>query len=85
MFSKSDFLKRLREHPLYKAALASVDDEQAKKIAAITEGFLGQAAEGLVPLVAQASDPTAVVEARRVLNDRGQVITEEPTSGSKGT
>jgi hypothetical protein len=85
VFSKSDLLKRLREHPLYKAALTSVDAEQAKKIAAIAESFLGQATEGLAPLIVQATDPATVNEARTVLNDRGLVITQEPKSGSKGT
>lgn len=85
MLSKSDLLKRLREHPLYKAALASVDEKQAKKIAAIAEGFLGEAAEGLVPMVAQAADHTTLVEARKVLNSDRLVLTEEPNSGSKST
>ena len=79
MFSKFDMLKRLREHPLYKAALASVDVEQAKKIAAIAESFLGEAADGLTPMIQQASDPNA----RQALNEATPVLTVEPPSGSK--
>lgn len=58
----NDFLKRLRENPLYISALASVDDKQAKKIIAITEGFLKEAADGLLPLIegVRSSDTTLV-------------------------
>jgi hypothetical protein len=80
--NKKDLIKRLREHPLYKAALKSVDKKQAARIAAITEGFLSDAADGLVPLFAQATDKQQLAEARQILNDRGLVTAEPEASGS---
>lgn len=79
--NKAELIKRLRDHPLYKAALKSVDPAQAKRIAAIAEGFLADAADGLVPMISSATDPKQALEARQILNDRGLVSTE--ASGSK--
>lgn len=68
----NDFLKRLRDNPLYQSALKSVDPEQAKRISEMTERFLSQAVDGLIPLINQAKDPAAPV-----------INIEPETSGSK--
>jgi hypothetical protein len=74
---KDELLKRLHSHPLFKSALRSVDPEQGKKIAALTEGFLSRALDGLVPLIHIASsDPSQAREAATVLTN---------VSGSKGS
>jgi hypothetical protein len=89
MLSKKDLIERLRKHPLYKAALASVDAQQAQRIAALAEGFLTTAAEGLTPMIIEASDPKKVIEAQRILKEDGRVVDQvvnniDPkTSGSK--
>lgn len=84
MLSKQDLIKRLREHPLYRAALASVDTEQAKKIAAVTEGFLGKAIDGMIPMIKQASDAETLAEAQSALKETGELVNIEPvSSGSK--
>jgi hypothetical protein len=75
MMTKEEMLNRLREHPLFKAALRSVDAEQAKKIAATTESFLMQAIDGLIPMINQAQDPKQAAAAREVLNDPKPVVT----------
>lgn len=78
MLSKTDLLNRLREHPLFKAALASVDPQQSKRIAAIAESFLGEAADGLVPMIAQVTDPSKA----SMVNEA--VLNQEPiSSGSR--
>lgn len=81
--TRDQMLARLREHPLFKAALAAVDEKQAKRIAALAEGFLVQAADGLAPLVSQASDPRLVAEAKKALEEDEQVVIVEPVSGSQ--
>lgn len=81
--TKEDLLRRLRAHPLYKTALASVDPEQARRIAATTESFLIRAANHLAPVVAKASDPAEVAAAQEALNDDTRVVSLEQVSGSK--
>ena len=65
---KEDLINRLRKNPLYQAALRSVDDKQAKRIAMIAEGFLSQAASGLVPMIQQATDPKNAMVLSTVLS-----------------
>lgn len=74
--NKQDFIERLRNHPLYKAALKSVDPAQARRISSIAEGFLGEAIEGLVPMIVQATDPNQINEARRIVNEQNGVVTD---------
>lgn len=60
MLSKKDMIERLRKHPLYKAAIASVDKETAARISSMTEGFLLKAFDGLAPALEKAkNDPSA--------------------------
>lgn len=84
LLSKDDFIKRLRESPMYQQALKSVDPSQAKRIAELAEGFLTNAIGGLLPLLEQANDPETAKAAQEALNSPDAVINIEPeTSGSK--
>lgn len=82
MHTRDSMLARLRSSPLYKAALASVDDEQAKRISAYVESWLMQAVDGLVPVMQQVANPQMAQQP--VASNEQQVITSQDQSGSKG-
>lgn len=87
MKTKDDMISRLRSSSLYKAALASVDEEQAKRIATYVESWLISASTGLVPIIQQAAGNTAAVPINtleKADNQKQPVITTDSASGSLG-
>jgi hypothetical protein len=85
---KEDFLKTLRNDPLYQSALKSAKtDEERKRVIAITEDFVGQFADVLGPLINRAeNDPVFREQMKRSLVEDEGVITdvESVASGSQG-
>lgn len=88
MLTKDEILKRLREHPAYRAALKSVGKEESQRISRYVEGFLGEFADKFSGIAAQVqSDPKGAREAaerlNRVIRERTGVVNVEPApSGS---
>ncbi len=75
-FTKEDFIKRLRENKMYQNALASVDKEQAARIASYVEGWLGAAADGLVPAFSMVSsaDKESMTKASQTLDEQTRLL-----------
>lgn len=86
MKTKEDFIKRLRNDPLYKSALKRAGNaEERKRIIAMTEAFVGRFADVLAPMIQRAqSDPKYASELREALRGSQQVVTDvvEHKSGS---
>jgi hypothetical protein len=75
IFSKKETIQRLRNNPLYQKLLKSVDKEQAKSIAAITEGFLSEMLDVSAPALENAAtDPVAAQEMMRAISERTGVV-----------
>jgi len=68
MITKKELIERLHKNPLYKMALASVDPQQSQRIAMITEGFLGRALDGFVPLINNVSDPEVAIQIKESIS-----------------
>jgi hypothetical protein len=84
---KEDYVRRLREDPLYKVALARAEnEEQAESIKKLTEAFVlrfGKAIEGLIDRVE--NEPGFKEKLRKAMIQRGKVVTSgSKSSGSKG-
>lgn len=85
--NKEDILKALRADPLYQSALkAAKTDEERRRVIATTEGFVGQFADVLVPLIQRAeADPAFRTQLQRSLVTGEEVVSDvEPiASGSQ--
>lgn len=87
MRTKSDFIKRLRQSPTFKAALAAAKTPEEKAtVAAAAEEFVSSFAEILAPLIERAqNDPEFAAQLGRQLAEQHGVVTSEPAkSGSTG-
>lgn len=84
---KEDILKALRADPLYQSALKSAKtDEERRRVIAVTEGFVGQFADVLAPLIQRAeADPAFRTQLQRSLVTGEEVVSDvEPiASGSQ--
>jgi len=68
---RKDMLNKLREDPLYKLALKSVDKEQAEKIAQFVEGWLSIVADNMEHLAERVkTDPKFSTEISQTLQDQ---------------
>lgn len=81
MRTKEDFIKLLHENPLFQHAMNSAKtDDDRRKIAAIVEGFVGNFASVLSPMIKEAQDnPEYAAQIQQLLMKGDQVIT-----GSEG-
>ncbi len=87
MQNRDDFLKRLREDPRYKEAIAKARTPAEKqKIVNLVEGFVGSFGEILGPLIERSKiDPEFAQQLGQALSGRQDVVTTEPvSSGSTG-
>jgi len=78
MLTKEELIKRLRNDPMYVAALKMArTDEERRKIIATTEGFLSNIVDSLSPAFRQISnDKNLASHLRKVLNPNELVVKE---------
>ena len=87
-YDKLDILKRLENNPLFKAALASIPEEEQARVKAQVADFASRAEEALSVLAMKVAQDPKLAEAikREVQVDADSldelVIAEAPVSGS---
>lgn len=89
MRTKEDFVKLLRNDPMYKSALKTAKTpEERKKIIQITEAFVEQYASILAPIISQVeSDPKLKEQLRQSLDQSDDLLSDagsEKTPDSQG-
>lgn len=85
--SSDEVIKRLRNDPTYKRALALAQDvTERRRVIGITEGVVAQLCNALVPLAgAIQQDPDAIARFQRELNATGVVVNERDGSVVSGS
>ena len=78
MLSKKELIKRLRNDPMYRAALKMASsDADRRRIIATTEGFLSSFMDSLAPMATKVSqDPAYADKLREALRTPGRLISE---------
>jgi len=82
-----DFLKKLRDDPMYREALKSAKtDEERRRVIAVTEAFVSQFASVLEPLIDKVqSDPKFAEQLRQSLKGEDEIVSSKATpTGSNG-
>lgn len=82
-----DFIKALRDDPMYREALKSAKtDEERRRVIAVTEAFVSQFASVLEPLINKVqSDPKFAEQLRQSLKGEDEIVSSKATlTGSNG-
>jgi hypothetical protein len=87
MKNKKEFIDRLRDDSFYKHALSKAKDENERKaISTFVEGFVGDLADILTPIISQAeSDPSFIDKFKRALEGNEDVLSVTESVSQSGS